>query len=208
MTILNTALVSAAIAGSFLIPGAIPTAEKVEVAPEVVEEKPEPTVKVWILPQGNQVESRIVAALQVRGIDDRNAIATVLGNVKQESRFHPNICEGGHRVSYWGCRSGGYGLIQWTTASRYRGLGNHAYALGLNPSTAEAQISYMFTEKQWQRIEPKLKKSGYSINYYMDQAYYWLGWGVHGNRTTYAYNYANSLVSIDVPVSQADLTDV
>lgn len=178
----------------------------VEAPPEpVVEVKPEPTVKMWMLPNANGVESSLLVALQVRGIDDRNAIATVMGNVKQESRFAPNICEGGARVSYWSCHSGGYGLIQWTTADRYRGLGSHAYSLGLDPSSAEAQISFIFTERQWKSIEPALKRNGYSINYYMNKAYYWLGWGVHGNRTTYAYNYAANLVSIDVPVSQVDV---
>ena len=48
-------------------------------------------------------------------ISDRNALATIMGNIKQESKFIPNICEGGARVSYSDCHSGGYGLIQWTS---------------------------------------------------------------------------------------------
>ena len=174
----------------------------VEATPEVEEAtvEPVPTKKQWFLPSGNNVEAKVLNALQERGITDRNAIATVMGNIKQESKFNANICEGGARVSYWGCHSGGYGLIQWTTADRYRGLGNHAYAIGLDPSTADAQISFLFTERQWRGIEPYLKQRGGSIGFYMQKTYYWLGWGVHGNRTTYAYQYASKLVSIDVPI--------
>ena len=31
-------------------------------------------------------------------ITDRNALATILGNIKQESNFTANVCEGGARV--------------------------------------------------------------------------------------------------------------
>ena len=40
-------------------------------------------------------EQKITKFLQDRGIVDVNAIATVLGNIKQESNFKHNICEGG-----------------------------------------------------------------------------------------------------------------
>ena len=56
-------------------------------------------------------------------ITDKNALATILGNIKQESMFISNICEGGARVEYPNCHRGGYGLIQWTTEARYLGLG-------------------------------------------------------------------------------------
>jgi len=55
-------------------------------------------------------------------ISDRNALATILGNIKSESNFHANICEGGARVPYNSCHRGGYGLIQWTSTGRYLGL--------------------------------------------------------------------------------------
>lgn len=165
----------------------------------VVEVEPE-TEERWTLPGATTNEVKLVAALQDRGIDDRNAIATVLGNVKQESKFHSNICEGGARVAFWSCTRGGYGLIQWTTKDRYMGLYHHSNAIGADPSTSDAQISYLFTERQWRSIEPSLKRNGRSINYYMSKAYYWLGWGHHGARTTYAYAYANKLVLADVVV--------
>ena len=176
-----------------------------EVAPavEVVEQEEiveEPVVYVtrWTLPGGTNTELRVLEALQDRGITDRAALATIMGNIKQESRFHSNICEGGARIHYSNCHRGGYGLIQWTTHGRYNGLGNHARSIGHDPSTVDAQISYLFTESQWRHIEQSLKNGGGSINYYMRKAYYWLGWGHHGARTTYSYQYFDRLVTQEV----------
>ena len=174
----------------------------IEEAQPVVEVVEEPTVSMWTLPNATPVEKKLLHILQVRGIEDKNAIAAVLGNVKQESKFHPNICEGGARISYWSCKRGGYGLIQWTSPGRVNGLAQHANSLGLDPSQASAQISYLFTERQWKHIEPSLNNDGHSIEYYMNKTYYWIGWGIHGKRTTYAYDYANNLVSVEVPLSQ------
>jgi len=167
---------------------------------EVVVEEPE-TIERWTLPGATPNEIKLVSALQERGIEDKNAIATVLGNVKQESKFHSNICEGGARVGFWSCTRGGYGLIQWTTRDRYMGLYHHSNRIGLDPSTTDAQISYLFTERQWRRIEPSLKREGMSIGHYMNHAYYWLGWGHHGARTSYAHSYASKLVKAQVPVT-------
>ncbi len=177
------------------------TIDATPIKEEVVEVVPVETETRWVLPTANHAETKVLNALQARGIEDRNAIATVMGNIKQESKFNSNICEGGARVSYHGCRSGGYGLIQWTSIGRYRGLGNHAYRIGMDPSTVDAQISFLFTERQWRTIEPSLKTEGQSIGYYMGKTYYWLGWGVHGNRTHYAVQYASRLTSIEVPVT-------
>ena len=202
------AVTSAVLLSSQLVQ-ALPVPTKIDttVTPAPVVEEPvteEPVIKTedrWVLPTASHTEAKVLEALQDRGIDDRNAIATVMGNIKQESKFNANICEGGARVSYWGCRSGGYGLIQWTTSDRYHGLGSHAARIGLDPSTPEAQVSFLFTERQWRSIEPSLKTNGRSINFYMGKAYYWLGWGVHGNRTTYAIQYATRLTSTEVPVT-------
>ena len=38
-------------------------------------------------------EVRTVEFLQGRGIKDKYALATVMGNIRQESGFHANICE-------------------------------------------------------------------------------------------------------------------
>ena len=157
------------------------------------------TVTRWVLPNATENEARVLAALQDRGITDQAALATVMGNIKQESRFHSNICEGGARIHYWGCTRGGYGLIQWTTVDRYNGLGSHARTVGYDPSTVDAQVSYLFTERQWQGIENALKTPGQSINYYMGKAYRWLGWGHHGRRTQYAWEYYYDLEQKQVP---------
>ena len=159
---------------------------------EVVEEVA--IAKRWVLPNGSHNEKVVLTALQDRGITDRIALAVILGNIKQESRFHSNICEGGARVNYHGCRYGGYGLIQWTTSDRYRGLGNYASRIGGNPSSVETQVEYIFKERQWLDIEASLKRNGHSVSYYMNKAYYWLGWGHHGARTHFSHDYAARLV--------------
>ena len=163
-----------------------------EVAPE------KPKEKRFICKGCNDYESQTLAFLQTKGITDKNAIATIMGNIKQESTFIPNVCEGGARTSYRGCRSGGYGLIQWTNESRYNGLGNHAARTGGNPSSLNTQLDYMLYEGDWKMIEPYMKKPGKSINDYMGLARKWIRWGHHGARTNFAYNYANKLVLTEV----------
>ena len=163
---------------------------------EVVPEKPK--VKRLVCKGCNDNESLTLEFLQNRGITDKNALATIMGNIRQESTFTPNICEGGARVSYSGCRSGGYGLIQWTDAPRYNGLGRHAARIGGNPSSLNTQLDYMLYEGDWKMIETQMKTPGKSINDYMRLARKWIRWGHHGARTDYAYNYVNKLVLTEV----------
>lgn len=146
----------------------------------------------------NDNEISTLNFFQDRGITDRNALATILGNIKQESTFVPNICEGGALTSYRGCRAGGYGIIQWTSTDRYHGLGSFAYRIGGNPSELKTQLNYIFEEPQWLRIEGRMRTPGKPIERYMAYAYSWLGWGIHGSRTSYAYDYARRLV-LEVP---------
>ena len=127
-------------------------------------------------------------------ITDRNALATIMGNIKQESKFHSNICEGGARVPYNDCHRGGYGLIQWTSTQRYLGLNYFANKYGCDPSTLECQTRYMINENQFQKVLPEFEGSGQSISQYMVPAYYWLGWGIKGDRELYAYNYTKKFV--------------
>ena len=138
-------------------------------------------------------ETRVLNYFQEYGIRDRAALAVLLGNVKQESRFETNICEGGTRPGYHGCRRGGFGLIQWTTQGRYSGLGRHAQATGGSPTELNTQLSYLVTEVEWRKVEHIFKAEGNSISGYMQAAYRWLGWGIHGNRTVYAQDYYNRL---------------
>ena len=162
-----------------------------EVAPE------KPKEKRLICKGCSEHEQFAVDYFQEQGIKDRNALATILGNIKQESMFVPNICEGGSRTSYRGCWRG-YGLIQWTSADRYYGLGDFAKKYGGDPSSLHTQLRYLTNEVQWQRIVDRMKTPGKSIDRYMNYAYSWIGWGIHGARTHYAYEYANRLITVEV----------
>jgi len=171
-------------------------AENVTAPPVAVQPLPtpeEPKEKRLICKGCNPNEQKAVSFLQEKGITDKNAIATILGNIRQESTFVPNICEGGARTSYSGCGAG-FGLIQFTSSDRYYGLGRHARSLGLPPESLDAQLSYIVTEPQWKQIEHQMKAPGKSIDSYMNSAYRWIGWGIHGARTSYAYDYARKLV--------------
>ena len=162
---------------------------------EVAPEKPKET---RLICKGcNENENATLAYFQDRGIKDRNALATIMGNIRQESTFVPNICEGGSRTSYHNCWRG-YGLIQWTSANRYYGLGDFAKKYGGSPSSLETQLRYLTNEVQWKEIEEKMKTPGKSISRYMNYAYSWIGWGIHGARTNYAYEYANKLITVEV----------
>jgi hypothetical protein len=163
---------------------------------EVVPEKPK--VKRLVCKGCNTNESRTLEFLQNRGITDKNALATIMGNIRQESTFTPNVCEGGARVSYSACTSGGYGLIQWTNAPRYYGLGRHAARIGANPSSLDAQLDYMLHEGDWKMIETQMKTPGKSIDQYMGLARKWIRWGHTGARTHYAYDYVNKMVLTEV----------
>ena len=126
-------------------------------------------------------------------ITDRNALSTILGNIKQESLFISNVCEGGARVSYSNCHSGGYGLIQWTSVGRYNNLGKFCNKYNCDPSSLEGQTSYMINESTFQRYLPEFEGSGKTVRQYMVPAFYWLGWGIKGNREIYAYEYTKKL---------------
>jgi hypothetical protein len=163
----------------------------------ILEVAPKPKEKRLICKGCNEHENATLAYFQDRGIKDRNALATIMGNIRQESTFVPNICEGGSRTSWSNC-GGGYGLIQWTSANRYYGLGEFARKYGGSPSSLPTQLRYLTTEVQWQRIEDRMKTPGKSIDRYMDYAYSWIGWGHHGARTSYAHEYASKLITVEV----------
>ena len=151
--------------------------------------------KTWKCPTCTPKEQHVLEELQKRtNIRDRNALAAIMGNIKQESGFKAKICEGGAKVPYKQCRYGGYGLIQWTTANRYNNLGKFCKKYDCDPSTIEGQTRFMINESTFQRYLPEFENAGFSIEQYMVPSYYWLGWGIKGNRTHYAYQYAGKLV--------------
>ena len=195
-TLPTPSFATSVVAQPFAIIQEEPSKTKETATKEVVPEKQKE--KKLICKGCNTNESQTLEFLQRRGITDKNALATIMGNIRQESTFTPNVCEGGARMSYSGCRSGGYGLIQWTDSSRYNGLGNHAARIGGNPSSLNTQLDYMLYEGDWKMIEPYMKKPGKSINDYMGLARKWIRWGHHGARTDFAYNYVNKLVLTEV----------
>ena len=115
----------------------------------------------WKCPDCTPNEQYVLEQIQQNTkITDRNALATILGNIKQESNFHPDICEGGARVPYSDCHSGGYGLIQWTTEKRYLGLGSFCKKYDCDPSSLEGQTQYMINENQFQAVLPEFEGRG------------------------------------------------
>ena len=188
---LKTLIASAALAVGLTSPQ-IPHATE---APEIQPLPVIPYEASWKCEDCTPNEQYVLAQLQEHTrISDRNALATILGNIKQESKFLPNICEGGARVSYRDCLSGGYGLIQWTSVGRYNNLGKFCDKYGCDPSTLEGQTRYMINENVFQRYLPMFEGNGQTVRQYMVPAYYWLGWGIKGNREIYAYDYTRKLV--------------
>ena len=176
---------------------AYPSISQIDAPPKPVEIPVVAYKKSWKCPGCSTNEKYVLEQLQEKTkISDRNALATIMGNIKSESNFHPNICEGGARVPYNNCHSGGYGLIQWTSVNRYRNLGKFATKYGYDPSSLEGQTAYMINENVFQRYLPEFEGSGKSVDQYMVTAYYWLGWGIKGHRQQYAYDYTKKMVLV------------
>ena len=187
----TAALVGAlgAVATAFLVPHReVSTAPSPVRIPVVVYEPK------WNCPTCTPEEKYVLSELQKHTkITDRNALATILGNIKQESNFTANVCEGGARVAYSECTRGGYGLIQWTSLGRYNNLGKFCDKFSCDPSTLEGQTRYMINESVFQRYLPEFEGRGKTIRQYMVPAYYWLGWGIKGYRELYAHDYYKKL---------------
>ena len=168
---------------------------------EEVKEEETKTVQMYVGKGLTVNESKALKFFQENGIKDRMALAVLLGNIQQESRFTPNICEGGARVKYEGCWTGGYGIIQWTTTGRYDGLGRHARNIGQHEEAIETQLSYVLTEREWKEALWRFKTPDKDMSFYMKGAYRWLGWGIYGNRGYYSQQYYNklSLETITIP---------
>ena len=163
--------------------------------PPPVEIPVTPNKITWKCEDCTPNEQYVLAQLQEHTqITDRNALATIMGNIKSESNFIPNICEGGARVSYGDCHRGGYGIVQWTSINRYNNLGKFCKNYECDPSSLEGQTRYMINEDIFQRYLPEFEGGGKTVSQYMVPAYYWLGWGIKGHREQYAYNYTKKLV--------------
>lgn len=190
----GTAVVGA-VASFFMITEhlAVRSFESTPAKEQVVEQEPQPQPQTLRLQGASLTEQEVLEFITEIGITDTNAVATILGNIKQESKFDTRVCEGGKRTGYSECHKGGFGLIQWTTPGRYTGLGKYASSRNGDPNNLQIQLEYMLTERPWKRAYGSFKTPGKSIESYMKDAYVWLGWGVHGERTNYAYDYADRL---------------
>ena len=151
----------------------------------------------WICPDCTHNEKYVLNELQNRtNITDKLALSTLLGNIQQESRFKPDVCEGGERMRYQYCKTGGYGIIQWTTPARYNGLGAFCNKFDCDPTTLSGQVRYMVNEEQFRILLPKMETRGKSIRQYMTDSYQWLGWGIKGSREHYAHDYSKMLIQM------------
>ena len=52
----------------------------------------------------------------------------------------------------------------------------------------------MLNENQFRQALSTFEGGGQSISYYMNAAYWWLGWGIKGRRQSYAFDYLNKMV--------------
>ena len=83
--IIATSLLAAGSAGAYPAITEISNPPVIEI--EVV-------TKSWKCPGCNENEKYVLAQLQERTkISDRNALAAIMGNIKSESNFHPNIAQ-------------------------------------------------------------------------------------------------------------------
>ena len=145
-------------------------------------------------PDCTPAQQYVLKELQVKAdVKDKTALAVIMGNIQQESGFRSNVCEGGAILPYDYCMRGGYGLIQWTSPARYRGLGTFCNRYGCDPSSLEGQTRYMINEMRFRDDLYAFQTNHQQIDYYMNAAYYWLGWGIHGKRTEYTYSFLNKL---------------
>ena len=145
-------------------------------------------------PQCTVQEQYVLEQLQTSaGVTDRTALAVIMGNIYQESTFKASVCQGGAIIPYDQCLKGGYGIIQWASKHRYNGLGTFCAKQNADPSSLECQTAYMIHELRFRDDLSSFLTNHQTVPYYMNAAYYWLGWGIHGNRTKHTYSFLNKL---------------
>ena len=81
-----------------------------------------------------------------------------MGNIQQESKFISNICEEVLEFLTIVAIAVVYGIIQWTTENRYRGLGNFANRYNCDPSALDCQTRYMISEYTFVKTLPSFEK--------------------------------------------------
>jgi len=174
---------------------AIAEPSRIEKATALIE--PEPAAEMHEIPAEPAItcegcspaEKQTLKFFYDKGVKDKYALAMIMGSIKQESRFKPTVCEGGYITSWRGCTRGGYGLIQFTSAHRYYGLGRYARLTGQAPEATKTQLEYIVTEREWEAAEAVFKRPGLPMQAYDRAGKIWLGYGIKGRRLTYAWQY-------------------
>lgn len=90
---------------------------------------------------GNDNAEKIWNFLKDEGFSDDQA-AGIMGNIRQESNYEPDLEEGEGSYSLHTVRPVGYGLIQWT-GQRRTDLNNFASDKGLQPSDLSLQLMFL-----------------------------------------------------------------
>jgi len=154
-------------------------------------------------------EQTVLNVIQEDGVTDKNAAAVILANIKQESNFNPLACEGFYPAlanSYEHCYNntrGGFGLLQWTSEARIKGLGTFCATYNCDPSTVAGQMRYLVNEYDYTLVRPVFTTPGLPLQEYKDAAFAWIRWGITGHRWTYANEYINKINEVQRPVEEA-----
>ena len=147
-------------------------------------------------------EQVVLNELQKDGITDKNAVAVILANIKQESGFNPLACEGYYPRSatgYWDCYNntrGGFGLLQWTSEGRIKGLGAFCASYKCDPNTVAGQMRYLVNEYDYRLVRPVFNTPGLPLQEYKDASFAWIRWGITGDRWSYANEYINKITVV------------
>jgi len=148
-------------------------------------------------------EQVVLNELQKDGITDKNAVAVILANIKQESGFNPLACEGYYPRSatgYWDCYNntrGGFGLIQWTSELRIKGLNDFCSKYKCDANTIKGQMRYLLNEYDFTKVRSVFETPGLPLHSYKDAAFAWIRWGITGNRWSYANEYINKITVVE-----------
>lgn len=101
------------------------------------------------IPKSDDIGALIWQKFVSFGILTEVAIAGIMGNMYAESALQPRIVQGdpptyANEIPVNGQL--GYGLCQWTDASRQRGLANYAASVKKSSGDAEVQVEYVIKE--------------------------------------------------------------
>ena len=67
------------------------------------------------------------------------------------------------------------------------------YSYRFRTSSLELSVCYIIHEMSLRKYLSPFQTNHQTVPYYMNAAYYWLGWGIHGNRTKHTYSFLTKL---------------